>query len=57
MRRLARLLGWFVVINALTTTFGVTTAPLVLLLAIDVAVGWLLVRGCLEQRRYAAGGL
>jgi hypothetical protein len=54
---LARLLGWFVVINALTTTFGVTTAPLVLLLAIDAAVGWLLVCGCLEQRRYAAGGL
>jgi hypothetical protein len=56
LRRLVRLLGWLVVINALIMTFGVATAPLVFLLAIDIAVGWLLVRSCLEQRRYAEGG-
>ena len=55
MRRLVRLLGWFVVIDALITTFGVTTAPLVLFLAVDLAVAWLLIRSCLAQRRYAEG--
>ena len=55
MRRLARLFGWFVVIDALITTFGVTTAPLVLFLAVDIAVVWLLIRSCLAQRRYAEG--
>ncbi|HKD38537.1 MAG TPA: hypothetical protein VKB78_17115 [Pirellulales bacterium] len=55
MRRLARLFGWFVVIDALITTFGVTTAPLVLFLAVDIAVVWLLIRSCLAQRRYVEG--
>ena len=55
MRRLVRLLGWFVVIDALIATFGVTTAPLVLFLAVDIAVAWLLIRSCLAQRHYAEG--
>ena len=55
MRRLVRLLGWFVVIDALITTFGVTTAPLVLFLAVDIVVAWLLIRSCLAQRHYAEG--
>ena len=55
MRQLVRRLGWFVVIDALITTFGVTTAPLVLFLAVDIAVVWLLIRSCLAQRRYAEG--
>ena len=56
MRRLARLLGWFVVVDALITIFGVTTGPLVLFLAADTAVGWLVIRSCLAQRRYGEGG-
>ena len=52
MRRLARLLGWFVVVGALITTFGVTTAPLLVLLAADAAVGVLLIRRCLALRRH-----
>jgi len=55
LRRLVRLLGWFVVIDALITTFGVTTAPLVLFLAVDIAVAWLLIRSCRAPRRYAEG--
>ena len=55
MRQLVRLLGWFVVIDALITTFGVTTAPLVLFLAVEVAVAWLLIRSCRAPRRYAEG--
>ena len=52
MRRLAHLLGWFVVVNALITTSGVTAAPLLLLLAADAAVGVALIRSCLALRRY-----
>lgn len=56
MRRLARLLGWFVVVDTLITIFGVITAPLLLFLAADTAVGWLVIRSFLAQRRYGEGG-
>ena len=51
MRQLARLLAWFVVVDALITTFGVTTAPLLILLAADAAVSLLFIRSCLALRR------
>jgi hypothetical protein len=50
LRRLWHLLGWFVVVDALITIFGVTTAPLLLSLAADVAVGWLIICSCIEIR-------
>ena len=50
MRRLWRLCGWFVVVDALITVFGVITAPLLLSLALDAAVGLLVVRSCMEMR-------
>ena len=50
MRRLWRLFGWFVVVDALITVFGVITAPLLLSLALDAAVGLLLIRSCMEMR-------
>ena len=53
MRRLAHFLGWFAVVDALITTFGATTAPLLVLLAADAAVGLLLIRRCLALRRYS----
>jgi hypothetical protein len=36
------------VVNGLITVFGVTTAPLVLCLALDAVVGLLVVRSCME---------
>ena len=50
MRRLWRLFGWFVVVDALITAFGVITAPLLLSLALDAAVGLLVIRSCMEMR-------
>jgi uncharacterized membrane protein len=50
LRRLWRIVGWFVVINALITAFGVTTAPLLLLIALDIAAGLLVVRAYVEMR-------
>jgi hypothetical protein len=50
VRRLSRLFGWFVVVDALITVFGVITAPLLLSLALDAAVGLLVVRSCMEMR-------
>ena len=50
MRRLWRLFGWFVVVEALITAFGVITAPLLLSLALDGAVGLLVIRSCMEIR-------
>ena len=50
MRRLWRIVGWFIVIDALMTAFGVTTAPLLLLVALDIAAGLLAVRAYLEMR-------
>ena len=38
MRRLWSVLGWFVVVDALITMFGVTTAPLLLAFAADIVV-------------------
>ncbi len=54
MRRLWRLLGWFVVVDALITIFGVTTAPLLLSLAADSVVGLLIIRSCMEMREAMA---
>lgn len=54
MRRLWRLLGWFVVVDALITIFGVTTAPLLLSLAVDTAVALLIIRSCSEMRTATA---
>jgi hypothetical protein len=50
LRRLWRLFGWFVVVDALITVFGVITAPLLLCLALDAAVGLLVIRSCMEMR-------
>ncbi len=50
MRRLWRLFGWFVVVDALITVFGVSTAPLLLFLALDAAVGLLVIRSYREMR-------
>ncbi|MGA7265526.1 MAG: hypothetical protein WA709_17745 [Stellaceae bacterium] len=50
MRRLWRLFGWFVVVDALITVFGVSTAPLLLSIALDAAVGLLIIRSCMEIR-------
>ena len=50
MRRLWRLFWWFVVVDALITIFGVITAPLLLSLALDAAVGLLVIRSCMEMR-------
>jgi hypothetical protein len=50
LQRLWRLFGWFVVVDALITVFGVITAPLLLSLALDAAVGLLVIRSCIEMR-------
>jgi hypothetical protein len=50
VRRLWRLFGWFVVVDALITVFGVSTAPLLLSLALDAAVGLLVIRSYMEVR-------
>ena len=50
MRRLWRLFGWFVVVDALITVFGVSTAPLLLSMALDAAVGLLVIRSYKEMR-------
>jgi len=50
LRRLWRLFGWFVVVDALITVFGVSTAPLLLSLALDAAIGLLVIRSYREMR-------
>jgi hypothetical protein len=50
LRRLWRLFGWFVVVDALITVFGVSTAPLLLSMALDAAVGLLVIRSYVEMR-------
>ena len=49
MRRLWRLFGWFVAVDLLITIFGVTTAPLLAVLALDAAIGLLVIRLCIEM--------
>jgi hypothetical protein len=49
LRRLWRFFGWFVVVDALITVFGLITAPLLLSLALDAVVGLLLIRNCMEM--------
>ena len=48
MRRIWRLLGWFVVVYGLIAIFGATTAPLLLSLAADLTLGLLIIRSLLE---------
>jgi hypothetical protein len=50
LRRLWRLFGWFVVVDALITAFGVSTAPLLLSMALDAAVVLLVIRSYMEMR-------
>jgi hypothetical protein len=50
LRRLWRFLVWFVVVDALITTFSVTTGPLLLSLAVDSVVVLLIIRSCSELR-------
>ena len=50
MRSLWRLFAWFVVADLLITIFGVTTAPVLLCLALDAAVGLLVIRSYMEVR-------
>jgi hypothetical protein len=50
LRRLGRLFGWFVVVDVLITVFGVSTAPLLLSMALDAAVGLLVIRSYMEMR-------
>jgi len=50
LRRLWRLFGWFVVVEILITAFGVTTAPLLVLLSLDTAIGLIVVRNLMEMR-------
>ena len=49
MRQLWHLFGWFVVVDTLTTIYGVFTAPLLLCLALDAAVGLRVIRSCREM--------
>jgi hypothetical protein len=44
--RVLRFLAWFIVVDALTTMFGVMTAPLLLILTVDTIVGILIIRDC-----------
>ena len=50
MRRLWRLFGWCVVVEASIAAFGVATAPLLLFLALDLVIALLIVRSFLERR-------
>ena len=50
MRRLGHLFGWFVVVETLITIFGVTTAPLLAVLALDAAIGLVVARTLIEMR-------
>jgi len=50
LRRLWRLVGWFVVVDALITIFGVTTAPLLVCAALDIAAGLLVIRSYMQMR-------
>jgi hypothetical protein len=50
LRRLWRLLGWFLAVEAMITVFGPATAPLLLFLAADSIVGLLIIRCCTETQ-------
>jgi hypothetical protein len=50
LRSLWRLFAWFVVVDLLITIFGATTAPVLLSLALDAAVGLLVIRSYMEVR-------
>jgi hypothetical protein len=48
LRRFCGLVGWAALVTVLTAGFGALTAPLLLMLAADVAVGVLVVRAAAE---------
>ena len=50
MRQLLRLFGWCIVVETLIMIFGVTTAPLLMLLALDAAIGLIVARSLIEMR-------
>jgi hypothetical protein len=50
LRRLWHIVGWFVVVDALITAFGVITAPLLLCIVLDIAAGLLVIRSYMEMR-------
>ena len=54
MRAVCRFLGWFVVVAVPIGLYGEATAPLLLVLAADVAVGHLIVRTLAESGTAAA---
>lgn len=53
MRRLSELVAWVFVVTGLIAFCGVMTAPLLLILTADLAVGVLLVRTLAEPARLA----
>jgi hypothetical protein len=50
VRWFGRLLGWFVIVDALITIFGEATGPLLLCFAADGAIGLLIIRSYMETR-------
>jgi hypothetical protein len=50
VRWFGRLIGWFVIVDALITIFGESTGPLLLSFAADGAIGLLIIRSCMEAR-------
>jgi hypothetical protein len=50
LRRVGRLVGWFIVVDVLITLGGEALAPLLLCLAADGLVGLLIMRSCMEMR-------
>jgi hypothetical protein len=56
LRRISHILGWFVLIQIAIIAFGVTSAPLLLVLIADTAAAVLLVRSCIEPRSALPAG-
>jgi hypothetical protein len=54
VRWFGRLLGWFVIVDALITIFGESTGPLLLSFAADGAIGLLIIRSYMENRAAVA---
>jgi hypothetical protein len=55
LRRVCALIGWVIAATVLTAAFGGMTAPLLLILAADVAVGVLAVRAAAPPPLAASG--
>lgn len=50
MQRPGRFFAWSLAAYALIAVFGETAGPLLIVLAADGAVGWLIIRNCMEMR-------